>query len=92
MSTNPRGAHSQVAVKQLDKLEINSSVDLYNTLLENCQAIFHNLKHAQSFSTAITTNNKGTIFQLPVPGHPLYKTFWSSLGPTIEAVFAYPPT
>lgn len=89
MTTNPRGAYSQVAVSQLDDLEAASDIDLYNAILENCHLIFEKPKQAQSFSTAITTEI-GILFQLPVPGYPPYKIFWSSGGPTIEVVFAYP--
>ena len=86
---NPRGAYSQVAVQQLDDLEAASDMDLYNGILENCHLFFQKPKQAQSFSTAIATD-KGILFQLPVPGFPPFKIFWSSEGPTIEAVFAYP--
>lgn len=72
MTTNPRGAYSQVAVSQLDDLEAASDIDLYNAILENCHLIFEKPKQAQSFSTAITTEI-GILFQLPVPGYPLTK-------------------
>jgi hypothetical protein len=84
-----RGNYSEVADSQLDALEVGSDMGPYNAVLVNCDLIFRNPRQAQSNSTAISTEH-GIRLRLPVPGYPAFKIFWSSVGPTIDAVFPVP--
>ena len=83
------GSYSEVADRQLDALEGNDDIDLYNAVLDACELVFKAPARAQAMSTAIATR-EGIRLRLPVPGHPPYKVFWSSDGPRIEAVFPHP--
>lgn len=83
------GDYSAVADEQLDKLELEPDVELYNAILAACDLIFGDPSRARAVSTAITTTD-GIRFRLPVVGHPPYKVFWSSEGPRIEAVLPHP--
>ena len=89
MKAAKRGLYSEVADEQLDELEAGSDVEMYNAILINCDLIFREPGQAQANSTSLITN-QGIRFRLPVPGYPPYKIFWSSDGPTIEAIFPYP--
>ncbi len=89
MKESQRGAYSEVADVQLDELETGTDMGLYNAVLVNCDLIFRKPGQVQANSTAITTD-EGIRFRLPAPGYPPYKIFWSSEGPTIEAVFPFP--
>lgn len=82
------GDYSAVADAQLDALESEPNVDLYNAVLDPCELILRVPGYAQALSTAITTRD-GIRMRLPVPGHPPYKVFWSTAGPRIEAVFPH---
>jgi hypothetical protein len=84
-----KGLYSEVADSQLDELEAGPDMGLYNAVLVNCDLIFRKPGEAQANSTAITTD-QGIRLRLPVPGYPPFKIFWSTDGPTIEAVFPFP--
>ena len=84
-----RGSYSEVADRQLDEFEAGLDMGLHNAVLLNCDSIFRRPSEAQANSTAITTE-QGIRFRLPVPGFPPFKIFWSTAGPTIEAVFPFP--
>jgi hypothetical protein len=87
--TEEDDSYSGVANEQLDELEAGPDPDLYNAVLDACELIFRLPAQAQSMSSAITTN-EGIRLRMPGYGHPVYKVFWSSEGPRIEAVFPYP--
>ena len=89
MKDAQQGVYSEVADSQLDELEAGPDMGLYNAVLVNCDLIFRKPSEAQANSTAITTD-QGIRFRLPVPGYPPFKIFWSTDGPTIEAVFPFP--
>ena len=82
------GEYSEVADAQLDELE-ESDPDLYNDVMDVCEAIFARPARAQGMSAAVQTAD-GIVFRLAVPGRHPYKVFWSSDGPRIEAIFPYP--
>jgi hypothetical protein len=82
------GEYSEVADAQLDELE-ESDPDLYNDVMDVCEAIFASPARAQGMSAAVQTAD-GIVFRLAVPGRHPYKVFWSSDGPRIEAIFPYP--
>jgi hypothetical protein len=79
---------SEVAIEQMDALEAGPDMDLYNAVLEAVDLIFDRPREAQRRSTAIN-GNKGVVLRLPVMGFPPYKVFWTSEGPSIEAVFPH---
>jgi hypothetical protein len=81
--------YSSVADEQLDALEHGPDVELYNAVLDACELIFSAPEHAQSLSTAISTD-RGIVLRLPVMGFPPYKVFWTSAGPRVEAVLPHP--
>lgn len=85
------GDYSEVADGQLDALEAGPDAGLYNAVLDACELILGYPAHAQSRSTAVTTN-EGIRLRLPGPGHSPYKVFWSSNAgeSRIEAVFPHP--
>jgi len=83
----PRGEYSEVADAQLDELE-ESDPDLYNDVMDVCEAIFASPARAQGMSAAVQTAD-GIVFRLAVPGRHPFKVFWSSDGPRIEAVFPH---
>ncbi|MCB9427718.1 MAG: hypothetical protein H6524_02800 [Actinobacteria bacterium] len=80
-------SYSEVANKQLDKLEAQDP-HLYDAVMTVCESIFDHPERAQSLSGAITTE-QGIRMVLPVPGFPPYKVFWSTELPRVEAVFPY---
>jgi hypothetical protein len=81
--------YSQVADQQLNELERSGKIQLYQDVVTVGAFILDNPESAQSRSSAITTE-QGIRFRYAVPGHPLFKVFWSSDGPRIEAVFPHP--
>lgn len=83
------GDYSAVADEQLDKLDLDAQVELYNAVLAACDLIFRDPAQARALSTAITTAD-GIRLRLPVVGHPPDKVFWSSDGPRVEAVLPHP--
>ena len=81
--------YSLVADEQLDGILAAGDTALYNDLVTVCEFILDHPGAAQRDSSAISTA-EGIRFRFPVPGRPPFKVFWSSEGPTIEAVFPYP--
>jgi hypothetical protein len=81
--------YSEIAENQLDTLEKGSDVDLYNAIVDNINLIFDRPREAQRHSTAIRSDD-GIVLRLPVPGYAPFKIFWTSEGPSIEAVFPHP--
>jgi hypothetical protein len=82
-------SYSDVANQQLDEIAASGNVDLYNGLITVCEWILDNPGLAQEQSSAITTGS-GIVFRCPVPGLNPYKVFWTSAGPSVEAVFPHP--
>lgn len=84
-----RSDYSPVAVEQLEALEAGPDVALYNAIVDHITLIFDRPAEAQRHSTAIQGKD-GIVFRLPVVGYPPFKIFWTSTGPSIEAVFPHP--
>lgn len=82
-------SYSQIADEQLDKIE-RDDPDLYEEALKACELIFDRPSSAQALSSAITTGTGGVVFRLPVIGHPPWYVFWTSDGPSVEAVLRHP--
>lgn len=83
----PGGEYSEVADAQLNELE-ESDPDLYDDVMNVCEAIFARPARAQGMSAAVQSAD-GIVFRLAVPGRHPYKVFWSSDGPRIEAIFPH---
>jgi hypothetical protein len=82
-------SYSDVANEQLDEIVASGNIDLYNALVTVCEWILDSPGLAQEQSSAITTGS-GIVFRCPVPGFNPYKVFWTSAGPSVEAVFPLP--
>lgn len=81
--------YSEIAEQQLDLLEKGADMNLYNAVLQGVDLIFDHPREARLRSTAVSSND-GVVYRLPVVGHRPYKIFWTSEGPSIEAVFPHP--
>lgn len=81
--------YSSVAIRQLDALEAGADVGLFNAVLDAIQMIFDGSEDVRSLSGAFVTD-QGICMKLAVPGYPHWKVFWSTDGPSIEAVLLYP--
>jgi len=91
-SSAPLDEYSEVADQQLDNLERDSDVRLYNAVIIVCGEILDNPSDVRKFSSVITTT-EGLRHSTPIPGEYPYKVFWSMSQEglsRIEAVFPYP--
>lgn len=91
-SIEPLDEYSEVADQQLDILERDSDVRLYNAVIKVCGEILDNPSDVRKFSSVLTTK-EGLRFSTPIPGGNPYKVFWSMSQEglsRIEAVFPYP--
>lgn len=81
--------YSPDADAQLDELEKGADMNLYNAVLQAIDLVFEHPREARRRSSAVTSDD-GIVYRLPVVGHRPYKVFWTSAGPSIEAVFPHP--
>jgi hypothetical protein len=81
--------YSVVANEQLDEILDAGDNDLYNNLIDACEGILDRPGAARVHSSAVKMEDGSIVFRYPVPDRAPYKVFWSSDGPTIEAVFPY---
>ena len=81
--------YSLVAIEQLDAVRSSGDLDVHSDLVVVCEAILDDPGFARAHSSAVTTD-RGVDFRFAAPGHAPVRVFWSTTGPTIEAVFPYP--
>lgn len=89
MTGGPDAGYSEIADAQLDQLERQVPISIFEAVVATCEWILDEPGAARSRSAAISTMD-GIRFRLAVPGTDGLKVFWSSEGPRIEAVFGYP--
>lgn len=81
--------YSVLANEQLDEILTSGNNDLYNDLIDACEGVLDNPGAARLHSSAVKVEDGSIVFRYPVPSQAPYKVFWSSDGPTIDAVFPY---
>ena len=76
VAKEPFDNYSEVAEEQLNILENDSDVRLYNEILKVCHQIFDEPVQLRKYSSVVTTA-EGLRFSTSVPGGFPYKVFWS---------------